>query len=365
MKRCSFLVFLLLIINISFAQKFSPQPLYTDPTFQGVADPEVIWNEEEQEWWVYYTCRRAVCEGAPLPALAIGVASSKDWIEWNFRGYIKVDGVGGTAMGADILWAPGIVRDGDIYHMFLTFKKGDGRGERWGINESLILHLKAPQDDLLHGWQTYGALHASFKAIDATIMKCGDVWNILHRDNLKKERGVNTYRVTTTSLDTPCSEWNYLGASKGDVNDVSVTGYGYQEGQFLFYWKDQYWLLTDHVTGGIPVYKSNDVESWEFCDEILIEDGVDPSQKGWVRHPSVVVIEDRAFIFYFCQPYLSKDKDDTMSTNQRADAERCFLQITELKYEGGKITADRDELVVPPTNLVLNKSHWGFSDENK
>ena len=61
------------------AQEACPVPLYTDPVYKGAADPEVIWNEYEEEWWMFYTSRRAVCEGAPLPALAIGVAVSKDW----------------------------------------------------------------------------------------------------------------------------------------------------------------------------------------------------------------------------------------------------------------------------------------------
>lgn len=353
-------------VNITRAGKYAPQPLYTDPTFKGVADPEVIWNEHEQEWWVYYTCRRAVCDGGPLPALAIGVASSKDWIDWKFEGYIKVDGVGGTAMGADILWAPGIVRDGETYHMFLTFKKGNGRGLRFGTDESFILHLKAPEDDLLNGWNTYGALHVPFKSIDATLMKKGDEWNIFHRDVIKgkgAKKGVNTFRVTTKSLDTSCATWSYLGACEGDINDYSVTGYGYQEGQFLFYWQDKYWLITDHVNGGIPVYSSNDMESWKFQSEILIEDGKDASQKGWVRHPGVVVIDNRAFIFYFCQPYLNKDKSAPKS--ERYDSETCYLQVSELKYVDGKIIADRDERVIPPAKLKLTKSHWGFSDSKE
>ena len=119
------LLSLLIALNVS-GQTVCPVPLYTDPNFRGAADPEVVWNEHEQEWWMFYTSRRAVCENAPLPALAIGVAVSKDWIEWKHKGYIKIDGVGGEPAGGDVLWAPGIVKDGSMYHMFLTFKKRSG-----------------------------------------------------------------------------------------------------------------------------------------------------------------------------------------------------------------------------------------------
>ncbi|WP_235991695.1 hypothetical protein [Metabacillus schmidteae] len=40
-------------------------PLFRDPIFDGAADPTIIWNEEEKEWWMIYTNRRATvhCEG--------------------------------------------------------------------------------------------------------------------------------------------------------------------------------------------------------------------------------------------------------------------------------------------------------------
>lgn len=342
------------------AKETCPVPLYTDPVYKGAADPEVVWNEHEQAWWIFYTARRAVCEGGPLPALAIGVAASKDWLTWEHKGYIKVDGIGGAADGPDILWAPGIVRDGDTYHMFLTFKKGNGRGARWGIPESLLLHLKAPADDLLNGWQTFGMVNVPFSSIDATLVKHKGVWNLFHRDIVKDlPKGVNTFRVTIDNLDSRCDSWNYLGAAKGDVNDRKINGYNYQEAQFVFYWKGAYWMLTDPSADTTPVYRSDDLEAWTLTGKMEGAEGDDPTQKGSVRHPGIVVLGDRAFIFYFCQPYRGDGKKKP-EKGVISEQETCYLQVSELKYKDGTLDFDRNELVCPPKNLKPENGTWGF-----
>ena len=41
-------------------EKFIPNaPLFQDPIYDGAADPVVIWNHNEQAWWMFYTNRRA------------------------------------------------------------------------------------------------------------------------------------------------------------------------------------------------------------------------------------------------------------------------------------------------------------------
>jgi hypothetical protein len=34
-------------------------PLFRDPIFDGSADPSIIWNPSEKEWWIFFTQRRA------------------------------------------------------------------------------------------------------------------------------------------------------------------------------------------------------------------------------------------------------------------------------------------------------------------
>jgi hypothetical protein len=85
----------------------TPAPLFRDPIFDGAADPSVIWNPAEKEWWIFYTQRRAT---ARIPGVAwcygtkIGIAASHDeGRHWYYRG---------TAAGLDFekgdntFWAP-------------------------------------------------------------------------------------------------------------------------------------------------------------------------------------------------------------------------------------------------------------------
>ena len=51
----------------------APKPVFRDPVFDGAADPVVIWNRQEEKWFMFYTNRRAnadsldgVKEGAVL-----------------------------------------------------------------------------------------------------------------------------------------------------------------------------------------------------------------------------------------------------------------------------------------------------------
>ena len=106
-----------------------------------------------------------------------------------------------------------------------------------GIPESLLLHLQASADDLLNGWQTYKIMHVPFSSIDATLVKKDGIWNLYHRDIVKGQKGVNTFRMTTDNLDKPADKWKYMGPVKGDVNDIKLTGYGYQEAPYAFFWE--------------------------------------------------------------------------------------------------------------------------------
>ena len=36
-----------------------PAPLFRDPIYDCPTDPAVIWNREEEQWYLFYTQRRA------------------------------------------------------------------------------------------------------------------------------------------------------------------------------------------------------------------------------------------------------------------------------------------------------------------
>ncbi len=91
-----FLSFLFLLTSIgSFAQKYAAAPLFIDPNYYGSCDPEVIYNPSDDCWYIYYTSRRSLIEGH-FVATPIGVIRSKDFAKWEFLGYCKFDGIGGT-----------------------------------------------------------------------------------------------------------------------------------------------------------------------------------------------------------------------------------------------------------------------------
>ena len=106
-------------------------PLFRDPVYDGAADPVVIWNRDEQAWWLLYTNRRAnvPCEGfAWVHGTDIGIASSKDGGRtWAYRGVLQ-----GLEFerGRNTFWAPEILWHGGLYHMYVSYVPGipvDGR----------------------------------------------------------------------------------------------------------------------------------------------------------------------------------------------------------------------------------------------
>jgi hypothetical protein len=75
-------------------REIAPAPLFRDPIFDGAADPVVIWNRQDQCWWLLYTQRRA---NVDVPGVAwchgcdIGVARSRDnGHSWRYLGVLPV-----------------------------------------------------------------------------------------------------------------------------------------------------------------------------------------------------------------------------------------------------------------------------------
>lgn len=56
----------------------APAPLFRDPITDGAADPVLVWNRQEQKWWMLYTQRRANTESPDVAYCYgndIGIAS--------------------------------------------------------------------------------------------------------------------------------------------------------------------------------------------------------------------------------------------------------------------------------------------------
>ena len=65
MKRIVYMLAVLFYGTSLFAQdkpfdiEHAPAPLFRCPIYDGPTDPTLEWNAERQEWWMFYTQRRA------------------------------------------------------------------------------------------------------------------------------------------------------------------------------------------------------------------------------------------------------------------------------------------------------------------
>lgn len=321
-----------------------PSPFFNDASYESAADPEVVWNAKEKEWWVFYTNRRMTatenrgCGGTP-----IGVCASKDLVNWRFVGYCKLDGVGGEKDAPYTAWAPGIITapDGSV-HLYLTFKKG--AAGFWGEGGSTIRHYVAKDGDLLNGWESVNDLTPFGQSIDAGLIIDNGRWYMAYRDIPPRDSKPGTIYWASSSDGT---NWEFHGQLGGDVADQRVNGTSYQEAPYLFRWKGYYWLLTDQG-GRIGQYRSDDLKTWTFTGRLLEKPGVGELGRNSGQHPSVAVIGDRAFIFYFNHPFRPAQGGE----REQILADRSWLHIGELTLtEDGRLDCDRTQPVIAPENV--------------
>jgi hypothetical protein len=295
-----------------------PAPLFRDPVFDGAADPSLIWNEREREWWVFYTNRRANapdaqdgvrwCHGTDL-----GIASSPDGRTWTYRG---------TAQGLEFepgrntFWAPCLVEHGAAYHMFVAYVRGvpaDWSGDRH------IVHYESR--DLVH-WTFKSILKlSSDRVIDAYVYaKPSGGWRMWYKD---ETNGSHIYAADSEDLD----RWTV----KGPV--VTSTD---QEGPAVFRWRGSYWLLVDRWQG-LGVLRSDDLEHWtEQPGTILGVPGTRPDDADIGRHGEVIIQGADAYLFYFTHPFGPKE-------HVQLSKHRSSLQVAKLELADGIIVCDRNK----------------------
>lgn len=101
-----------------------PAPLFIDPIYDCPTDPVVIWNRKEEQWYLFYTQRRAT--DVPIGVswvhgTAIGVAVSKDGAKWLYRGTLEGLDI---ERGHNTFWAPEIIEAEGKYHMYVSYITG-------------------------------------------------------------------------------------------------------------------------------------------------------------------------------------------------------------------------------------------------
>lgn len=318
-----------------------PKPLFADPHYHGSCDPEVVWNANTREWWVFYTARRAKRESGTYVGTPIGVTASSDLLNWRFLGYASFDGVEGEPDMPVTYWAPGMIRDGDTYHMFVTHKPN--AKPPWG-GKGDIVHYTAPADNLLHGWVRAGVPALEGKdPIDAGLTRLKDNrWLMVYRSSGPPKISGISYAVSND-----LNQWDTQGLIKlEDGKTFNRAAFGYHEAPYVFEFDGFYWMLTDPHQG-LGVLRSEDGLTWTPQSNILKEPGKSKMDGTRARHPSVAVIGERAFVFYHVEP--NRPYPSPKAEDRTIEQKISVLQMAELHVIDGRLVCNRDVPVVAPS----------------
>lgn len=305
-----------------------PAPLFRDPIFDGAADPTIIWNREEKAWWLLYTNRRANVD-APgyswVHGTDIGIASSADGQVWLYRGVLE-----GLKFerGVNTFWAPEVLWHEGMYHMYVSYVPGIPL--MW-TGTRHIYHYTSRN---LWDWQQQSRLQlSSNRVIDACVYPMPNGrWRMWYKD---EDNSAHTYAADSDDL----FHWQVDGPV---IIDCA------HEGPNVFAWKGHYWMITD-PWNGLGVYRSSDLLSWQRQDNILAVGGTraDDATKG--GHADVLVVDDRAYVFYFTHPQRNEPHAPVIPGVEPYASRRTSIQVAELAYVDGIITCDRNA----PFDFVL------------
>lgn len=316
----------------------APKPLFRDPVHDGAADPVVVWNPQVKRWWMFYTNRRANITNEPgvawVHGTRLGIAESANGgVNWNYLGTAQIElpeEYGGNTNVSH--WAPEIFTapDGE-HHMFLTVVPGVFKD--WD-HPRHIMHLTSRD---LRKWSHAQPLKlATDRVIDACALRIGAGTNQIWRLWYNNERD----RKSIYYADSPdLVHWQDKGKAVGDQSG---------EGPKVFRWQNSYWMVTD-VWRGLGVYRSDDAQNWQRQSggNLLQQPGVGQDDQVIGGHPDVVVSGDRAFLFYFTHPGRRAG-----GPKETYEQQRSSILVTELFYQDGKLTCDRDKVtdiaLLPP-----------------
>lgn len=301
-------------------------PIYRDPVEDGAADPTVIRREGTDEWWMFYTNRRATAGGegfAWIHGSPIGVAvSTDDGASWSYRGTVKgLDAPGDV--GLNTHWAPEVIFAEGRYHMFLSYITGVPM--HWRVPRTIV---QFTSDDL-ETWTRVGPLElTSANCIDACAFKCPDgLWRLWYKD---EAQGSSTWCAVSTDL----FDWRVEGLVLPGSPDAPP-----HEGPNVFALGGWHWLIVDEWRGQ-AVYRSDDAVNWTRQGIIGGEPGADAMDRRFARHADVVVVGDHAAMFYFTHP----EWDERSQTDGPPEvaARRTAVHQGRLTVVDGMLRFERD-----------------------
>ncbi|RFM28488.1 family 43 glycosylhydrolase [Deminuibacter soli] len=320
---------LLLVTSAAFAQNTTlhkaPAPLFRDPVTDGAADPSIFWNREEKSWWMVYSQRRANTEAEDVSycyGTAIGIASSSDnGKTWVYRGTLNLQ----IDKGMNTFWAPDVQYFNGKYHLFVTYI--EGVRTHWG-GRARMSHFTSTD---LWNWQLVDFPKlTSEDVIDATLFQLPNkTWRMWYKDS--KNPVGNMLMAESKDL----QHWQ--------THDQPLfPGHG-QEGPKVFSFNGYYWLLTDEWAG-MRVYRSTDLDHWEKQQRVLDVPGKRPEDTPTGAHGDVIVVNNKAYIFYFTHPGRKSHGEAPAGPNGIIpfDLRRSSIQVAELVFENGTLTCNRD-----------------------
>jgi beta-xylosidase len=303
----------------------APAPLYRDPVTDGAADPVVFWNRAEKCWWMLYTQRRANLEAADVAYCygnAIGVASTEDQGQtWVYRGTLGLE----FEAGHNTFWAPDVAYHQGVYHLFVSYIRGVRN--HWG-GDAHIAHYTSE-----NGWEwTFEGLLklSSDSVIDGTVFQMpGGKWRLWYKD---QTRGSITMTAESDDLKT----WT--------LKDEPAIGGAAHEGPKVFRFGEWFWMLTDEWAG-MRVYRSKDGDTWEKQGRILDGPSNRPEDRPSGAHGDVVVVGEKAYVFYFTHPGRTKHTEAGMDENGVIPyaLRRSSIQAAELVIQDGTLVCDREK----------------------
>lgn len=306
------------------APERTPAPLYRDPVYDGAADPALVWNPFRRVWWMLYTQRRAKLD---LPGVEwchgteIGVAESEDLgLTWRYRGTLSL----AAPDAACSFWAPDVVRaDDGAYHLFVSYVPGAASTHRGWVGERHIFQYVSRD---LETWDFAQRVPMpSDFCIDPTVIHRRDgSWRMWFKD---EGHGSHTAVVDSADLRT------WVPAQDPGVSAL------YGEAPKAFELGGYHWLLKD-PDNGLDVYRSDDLETWDYQGKILEQPGSRNSDGAIGKHADVIRCGERTYIVYFTHPY-GQDfprRDGVMPLAARHSA----IQAAELEVRDGRLVCDRD-----------------------
>lgn len=298
-----------------------PAPLFRDPIHDGAADPTVIWNRDQREWWMVYTNRRAdapaIDDVSWVHGTDLGVASSSDGgLTWTYRGVLQgLD----LEWGRHTYWAPELVDDGRQYHMYVSVIRGTP--SHWAGHRRVIRHYTSPD---LVTWRYESDLRLpSSNVIDACVHRLPDgAWRLWYKDEAD---GQHTWYADSPDLST----WRPIGPA--------VTGFPH-EGPNVFTLGGWAWMITDTWVGQ-RVLRSDDFCSWSETGLILDLPGSRPDDHTYGLHGDVVTDGDQGYLFYFTHPGRTPG---SAGHGDLYEHRRSSIQVARLQVEDGRLICDRD-----------------------